>query len=116
MASTSLPPVTDGVAVQTLTAGTTVVVDTRHSEYRLLIIDGIRREIAIKGGTLFRQWTRARYSGASAGGCALRMGWLGVGLLMEIAVGEGTIVTSPVESIAIERHLEPASTPGIGSM
>ena len=42
--------------------------------------------------------------GATAGG-ALRLGWIGVGLKMELGVSGDTIVTSPVLSITVTRRV-----------
>ena len=44
----------------------------------------------------------ATVSGSTFGGCMLKIGFLGVGLRMEICAGGQRIVTSPVKSLRIE--------------
>jgi hypothetical protein len=91
-----------GVAVQSLPAGTALTVTTRNTEYRVLVIDGEQLTISIRGGRLFHEWTVARLLGSTAGGSALKIGWLTVGLQMELKVCGRVYLTSPVESIVID--------------
>jgi len=42
-------------------------------------------------------------SGSTFGGCMLKAGWLGVGLRMEICANGRRTVTSPVQSLRVER-------------
>ena len=44
--------------------------------------------------------TPAHFSGASVGGSFLKVGWIGIGLRMEILVDGRRIVTSPVRDIS----------------
>lgn len=91
----------DGIAIQALPAGTALTVVTRHTEYRLQVIDPERLRMSIRGGRLFPEWTVTHLLGSTAGGSALKIGWLRVGLQMEIKVGRRVFLTSPVESIAV---------------
>jgi len=45
----------------------------------------------------------ATVSGSTFGGCMLKLGWLGVGLRMEIYANGQRTVTSPVQSLRVER-------------
>ena len=92
----------DGIAIGSLSAGTTLIVDTRHTNYRLRIADPADREISIQGGPLFPEWTKVRLAGSTAGGSAVKLGWIGIGLRMEMTIDRRKIVTSPVQSIAID--------------
>jgi len=58
--------------------------------------------ISIRGGRLFPDWTAAHLVGSTAGGSALRIGWLAVGLQVELKVCGRVFLTSPVASIAID--------------
>jgi len=53
----------------------------------------------VRGGQFFPSLTEARFSGASVGGSFLKVGWIGVGLRMEILADGRRIVTSPVYDI-----------------
>ena len=76
---------------------TTLLVRTRNSEYHIVVSSG--DEVLVKGGQFFPSLTEARFSGASVGGSFLKVGWIGVGLRMEILVEGRRIVTSPVYDI-----------------
>jgi hypothetical protein len=90
----------DGIAVRSLPKGTTLTVGTRNSQYRLIVLDD--DEVILRGGTLFPEAVSACLQGASAGGSSVRIGWIEVGLRMELCVGPRRIVTSPVTSITVE--------------
>jgi len=93
-----------GLALASVPEGTSIVVRTLHSRYELTVLDGAASEVLVCGGQRFSTPTAARLLGSSAGGTAVRLGWIGFGLKMEIAVGRDTTVTSPVKSIAIARR------------
>lgn len=93
-----------GVALESMAAGTELVVHTRRTRYEITVLDGRTREVRVRGGNWFPTPTVARLRGATAGG-AIRMGWVGFGLKMEIALHGDTIVTSPVVSIAVGRAM-----------
>jgi hypothetical protein len=80
---------------------TALLVWTRNSLYRVVVTNGC--SIYVQGGTFFSEPTSAHLDGASMGGSVLRVGWIGVGLPMEIRVGTTRVVTSPVRAIATER-------------
>jgi hypothetical protein len=92
----------EGIHVKTLDPGTSLLVRTCQSEYRLTVVDGERQEVLVRGGLWFPEASRAYLEGSTAGGSALKMGWLGVGLRMELSSHQGRITTSQVQSISIE--------------
>lgn len=94
---TSAVSSTNGVQLRDLPPMTTLVVRTRNSEYRIVVSSG--DEVLVKGGHFFPSLTEARFSGASVGGSFLKVGWIGVGLRMEILADGRRIVTSPVYDI-----------------
>lgn len=91
----------DGVAIASLEPGTTVVVDTWNSQYRLLVLcdPGV---VMVQGGRIFSNGSVVRLAGATAGGSVLKVGWVLVGFEMEIWHGLRRIRSSPVRSISIE--------------
>jgi len=89
---------TDGVSVRDLEPLTILHVRTCNSSYRILIAQ--QPAVFVQGGRFFPEATDARLEGSSVGGSFLKVGWIGVGLCMEIWAQGQRIVTSPVQSIA----------------
>lgn len=96
---------TDGIHLRDLEPLTTLHVRTCNSHYRIVI----SRETAVfvEGGRFFHEATDARVEGSSFGGSFLKLGWIGVGLCMEILARGQRIVTSPVRSITTEANARP---------
>jgi hypothetical protein len=92
----------DGVALSSFDAGSTLVVTTRNSCYRLELVDPDNRRVLVEGGKLFPEPTAARLEGSTAGGSIVKTGWIGVGLRLELWVGIRRIVTSPVRAISYQ--------------
>jgi len=79
---------------------TTLIVHTRNSRYRIVTSgDG---SVIVQGGSFFPDATPARLEGSGFGGSLLKVGWIGVGLRMEIIANGQRIITSPVRDISIE--------------
>jgi hypothetical protein len=92
----------DGVAIDSLEFGTRLLVRTRYSQYRLTVLNGETGDVLIEGGNMLHGITPARVNGATAGGSAMKLGWIGIGLRIELSVGGVRVTTSPVRSIEIE--------------
>ena len=92
----------DGIDIRSLESGTTLLVDTRNTRYRLIVLNPGRLSVLIKGGELIRNETEARLNGSTCGGSTLKGGWIGVGFRMDAWVDGRRIVTSPVRSITVE--------------
>ena len=89
---------THGVHLRDLAPMTTLHVNTRNSTYRIIVSAG--DAVLVEGGEFFPALTPAHFSGASVGGSFLKVGWIGIGLRMEILVDGRRIVTSPVRDIS----------------
>ncbi|MNC85084.1 hypothetical protein D3C83_06610 [compost metagenome] len=87
-----------GVALGTIEPLTSLVVETRNTRYHIIVRRG--DEIVIQGGAFFPDPTLARFEGASLGSSLLRLGWIGLGLRMEIRANGQRIVTTPVRTIS----------------
>jgi hypothetical protein len=94
-----------GLDIYGLDAGSTLIVKTRHSCYRLTVVDGSRQLVLAAGG-IFPEPTIVRLSGATFGGSTLKVGWILVGLRIEFGLGTKQITSSAVQSVEIE---EPTS-------
>jgi hypothetical protein len=90
----------DGVHLRQLPPLTTLLVWTRNSLYRIVSMEG--SNICVQGGTYFPDPTSAHLDGARLGGSCLKVGWIAVGLMMEISAGDRHILTSPVHAIITE--------------
>jgi hypothetical protein len=88
----------EGVALDSLAPGTVLAVTTRNTCYRLVLLNNDGQAL-VSGGARFPDPTEVRIEGSTAGGHALRLGWIGVGLRLEMRMGARTITTSTVQSI-----------------
>ena len=93
----------DGVDFLSLEVGTTVTVRTRYSTYRLVVVDPDKRRARVTGGQLFEEPTNVRLEGATAGGSAIKPGWIGIGLRLELTSESNRVTTSVVQSLSVDR-------------
>jgi len=89
------------IALREVEPLTTIVVRTHNSCYRILITHDTTA--IVRGGAFFPEPTPARIDGCGFGGTLLKVGWIGVGLRMEIFSNGRRIVTSPVRDVTLER-------------
>ena len=92
----------DGVDVREVAAGAIVIVRTRNSCYRLVMVEPETQRVLVSGGDWFPEPTEAQLVGATGGGSMLKPGWIGVGLRMEFRHINQPITTSLVDAITIE--------------
>lgn len=88
----------NGVAVDSLEPGSVIEVQTLNTRYRF-VLTGPYGQALVTGGTRFPDPTEVHIAGSTVGGRALRLGWIGVGLRLEMRMGTRTITTSTVQSI-----------------
>ena len=96
------PGCSDGIDFQCLPPGTELHVDTRYSTYRLVVVDSDNGRATVTGGRLFPEPTQVRIEGATAGGTAIKSGWIGIGLRLEMSSDTSRVTTSVVQSISID--------------
>jgi hypothetical protein len=92
----------DGVDVRELAAGAIVIVRTRNSCYRLVMVEPETQRALVSGGDWFPEPTEAQLVGATGSGSMLKPGWIGVGLRMEFRHMNQPIRTSRVNAVTIE--------------
>jgi hypothetical protein len=90
-----------GVNVLDLEPLTELRVETTNSLYRIVVSQ--RTAVFVQGGRFFPETSPADLAGATFGGSLLKIGWIGIGMRMEICGDDGPIVTSPVRRITVER-------------
>jgi len=97
------PGCSDGIAIASLEPGVALLVHTQNTCYRIVILDGRKLRALVTSGRLFPDPTEVRIEGATTGGSLLKVGWLGIGLRLELSMGHRRIVTSRIRSVAVER-------------
>jgi hypothetical protein len=98
----AINPSLTGVALETLEPFDTIWVKTLNSDYRILLLDPKTGRALVEGGSQFVEPVDAIVSGSTFGGAALRLGWIGIGLRIEMWVNDKLVSTSPVQSIRLE--------------
>ena len=89
--------------IHSLTQGEAVVVKTRNSSYRIIMLEPTSQMVLIRGGKYFQKPSEACLLG-SAMGRQIQIGRIVLGQGMGVAVGQRCFVTSPVA--VIERQIE----------
>jgi hypothetical protein len=97
-----ISPLLEGVTLTALEACDTIHARTRNSDYELFLLDPKSGRALVRGGEYFAEPVEAIVCGSTFGGCMLKIGWLGVGLQMEICVEGQRTVTSPVQSLRVD--------------
>lgn len=98
---------TSGLCLHSLNTHDLVICRTLNTEYRMLVLDPLRRHVRVQGGGLFIEPTDAVLAGSSYGGSMIRLGWICTGMQIEFVRQEAdkqmmNILTSPVETIRLE--------------
>ena len=96
-------PSGSGVLVDVLPPSAAIVITTRNSRYRVVVVDGATRHVRVTGGKLFPESTEMLLEGAMTDAGIIKPGWISVGLPVAISTGLRRITTSRVESVAFER-------------
>jgi RNA polymerase-binding transcription factor DksA len=94
-----------GVAIETVEPLQTIVVRTRNSDYRILILDPRIGRALVEGGSHFAEPTEAMLSGSVLSGGSLKPGWIGIGGRIEMWVNDKFLSTSPVQSVRVEHAI-----------
>lgn len=92
----------DGADVRDLAAGSILSVRTRNSCYRIVIVEPESQRVLVTGGKWFPEPTEVQLVGATGGGSMLKLGWIGVGLRLELRHGKRPMTTSRVETVTGE--------------
>jgi hypothetical protein len=97
--------VTEGINVREAEPLVPILVTTQNSLYRIIPLRWGDADVLVQGGQFFPEPTGARLAGSTFGGSLLKVHWIKIGMHLEIAtVGEGSIVTTRVTDVRIERE------------
>jgi hypothetical protein len=91
----------EGVTLGALETYDTIHAQTRNSDYKIFLLDPKSGRALVQGGKYLTEPVEATVSGSTFGGCMLKMGWLGVGLRMEININGQRLETSPVQELRV---------------
>lgn len=75
---------------------------TRNHFYSLWVLDPKVGQVLICGGQYFPEYREAYLCGSSWQGCFLKVGWIGVGMCMEMIADGRRIVSSPLQSFTVD--------------
>jgi hypothetical protein len=76
-----------------------ILVRTRRSVYEVIVLRGETGEVLVRGGHFFPDFQRARIEGSTAGGTAVKLRSICVGLHMELNVGGKVYFTSTIQAV-----------------
>lgn len=90
----------EGIYLSELSAGDVLVIETQNSTYSLVYL-GAAAALLAKHSPRFAEPLSVNVLGSTWGGSALMMGFLGVGMCMEVQQLEDdqVLVTSPIRSL-----------------
>jgi hypothetical protein len=96
-----------GFDLHRLAVNDAIHVRTENSEYRIVVLDPSDLRVQVHGGSFFARPTEATIRGATVGGAMLKIGWISVGLQVEIVYSPAhnqmqRVVTSPVKKLSLE--------------
>jgi hypothetical protein len=77
-----------------------VIVTTRRNVYELIVLQGDKGDVLVRGGSSFPEFCRVRLVGSTAGGSTVHMNTIDVGLRMEFQAGHTIVVTTPVQAFS----------------
>lgn len=105
--------VADGINLRAAEPLVPILVTTRNSVYRIIPLKRGDMAVLVQGGRFFPTPAEARLVGSTFGGSILRMHCIRVGMCMEIdpCSDNGTITTTRVLNIEIERNLAACARP-----
>jgi hypothetical protein len=92
----------EGVMLGSLEAYDTIYAQTCNSNYKIFLLDPNSGRALVQGGKYLTEPVEATVSGSTFGGCMLKMGWLGIGLRIEININGQRLETSPVQELRVE--------------
>jgi hypothetical protein len=92
----------EGVTLKNLKPCDTIHARTRNSDYEIFLLDPESGRALVRGGKYFAEPMEGVVLGSNFGGSMLKLGWLGLGLQIEINADGHHIATSPVSELRVE--------------
>ncbi|HZI85350.1 MAG TPA: hypothetical protein VFD48_00840 [Pyrinomonadaceae bacterium] len=101
-----ISPVLPGIALESLSPFDTLRVHTLNSDYGIFLLEPRTGRALVEGGC-FSEPVEAVVNGSNFGGSTLKVGWIGIGLRIEMWADNKLVSTSPVQSFYVQRHALP---------
>ena len=92
----------DGILLREIEPLGTVLARTENSVYRVIPLEAGSSRILIQGGRFFPEPTEVRFAGSGFGGSFLKLGWIGLGLRMEVLWDGQRIITSRIRAVQVQ--------------
>jgi hypothetical protein len=97
-----------GVDLRRLAVNDAIQLRTENSDYRIVLLNPMELRVRVQGGSFFAEPTEAIIRGATVGGAMLKIGWISIGLQVELIYYPArdrmeSLVTSPVKRLLLER-------------
>lgn len=94
----------EGIALETLSPLDTICVETLNSSYRIFMLDPKAGRALIEGGGHFVEPIEAVVIGSVGSQARFKLGWIAIGMRIEIWTDGRLTSTSPVQSMHVETH------------
>jgi hypothetical protein len=88
------------IHIDSCAAQDTIVATTRSSVYELIVLQGDRGDVLVRGGRHFTEFRRVLFLGSAAAGGALEPHTVDIGLRMTFGVDDRFVITSEVQSLS----------------
>lgn len=88
----------EGIYLSELSAGDVLVIQTQNNAYSLVYL-GAGAALLVKHSPRMAEPMSVNVLGSTWGGSALMMGFLGVGMCLEVQEEDRVLVTSPIQSL-----------------
>lgn len=100
----------NGVFLQDIPDGHIAEIHTRNSIYTVAVIDKEKGKVAMQGnGEHLQQPTVGYLQGSTFGGSMIKVGWIGIGMHLEIQLaGGGVLTTSVIQTMGIKEDAKKA--------
>jgi hypothetical protein len=79
----------------------TILLRTRNSDYRMLLLDPNAGRALVEGGQYLTEPNQAFIKGSSISETAFKSAWICIGGRLELWVGDRAFITSPVISVHV---------------
>ena len=101
----------DGIALREIEPLGTLLARTENSVYRIIPLEIGSSRVLIQGGRFFPEPTEVRFAGCGFGGSFLKLGWIGLGLRMEILWDGQRIITSRIRAVQVQQSASVGAKP-----
>jgi hypothetical protein len=84
----------------------TIIVQTDHSVYRVLLLDPNTGHALVDGGNYLVEPSEALLKGSASLGSEFKVGTISVGGCLEMWVNDRVLLTSPIQSVQVNKNSE----------